>query len=237
MPLASSSPPRILIVEDHRITRRFLADNLKADGYVPLEAESIAAARAVIAGAHPALAVLDLGLPDGDGLELLAAVRGEGGPEAELPVLVLSGRASEFDRIRGLERGADGYLVKPYSYLELRAHVAALLRRSGRRPAPVLRVATLEIDVDAREVHVEGERVTLSNKEFELARMLASAPTRTFTRHELLREVWGYRSPGRTRTLDSHAYRLRRRLGVGSVRYVINVWGVGYKLVDAEASP
>jgi DNA-binding response OmpR family regulator len=238
--MPASSPPTVLIVEDHLPTRRFLADNLAADGYAPLEADTAQAGRALMAAHRPALAILDLGLPDRDGLDLLRELR-EHGDEAgqldsHLPVLVLSGRASEVDRIRGFERGCDDYLVKPFSYGELRARVGALLRRSSMRSAVGrLRVGTLELDPLSREAWVEGERVPLSKKEFALLRTLASAPTRTYTREELLREVWGFRSMGATRTLDSHASRLRRKLAVGRTVFVINVWGVGYRLIDGEA--
>jgi DNA-binding response OmpR family regulator len=227
----------VLIVEDHHLTRRFLADNLCADGYEPLEAGTLAHARRLILGADPALAVLDLGLPDGDGLDLLAELRepGETGSRlgSNLPVLVLSGRAGELERVRGLRRGADDYLAKPYAYAELLARVEALLRRSARRPGTArMRVGTLELDPHGRQVWLEGREVHLSGKEFGLARMLASEPTRTFTRDELLREVWGFKAQGATRTLDTHAYRLRRKLSTGRMSFVINVWGVGYRLVD-----
>ena len=235
--MAPLSRPTVLIVEDHPLTSRFLAENLAADGYTPLLAATVAHARRLLRGGAPAIAVVDLELPDGDGLDLLAELRGTGefatGLDPHLPVLVLSGRATEIDRIRGLQRGADDYLAKPYGYGELRARLEALLRRSTRRPgAGRLRVATLEIDVQSRETRVEGRTVHLSKKEFALARMLASAPTRTFTRDELLREVWGFRSPGETRTLDTHAHRLRHKLSAGRVAFVVNVWGVGYRLID-----
>jgi DNA-binding response OmpR family regulator len=230
-------PPTVLIVEDHRLTRRFLADNLRADGYDPLEAGTLAQARALIREGHPALAVLDLQLPDGDGLDLIAELRdpaGEG-PSA-LPVLVLSGRSGELHRIRGLRRGADDYLPKPYGYAELLARLEALLRRSAPRPGTGrVRVGTLELDPQGRQAWLEGREIHLSGKEFGLARMLASEPTRTFTREELLREVWGFKARGLTRTLDTHAYRLRHKLSAGRTPYVVNVWGVGYRLVDAEA--
>lgn len=235
--MASIDSPTVLIVEDHLLTRRFLADNLAADGYTPLEAPTLADARRQIRGGELAVAVLDLQLPDGDGLDLLAELRGLGGPDPgldpHLPVLVLSGRCSEIERVRGLSRGADDYLSKPFGYNELRARIAALLRRSTLRPgAGRIHVGTLEIDPQSRQVWLEGDPVHLSGKEFGLARMLASAPTRTFTRDELLREVWGYRTPVATRTLDTHAHRLRRKLSAGRRAFVINVWGVGYRLCD-----
>jgi DNA-binding response OmpR family regulator len=236
-----SSPQKVLIVEDHLPTRRFLADNLAADGYAPLEADSARAGRDLMAAERPALAILDLGLPDRDGLDLLRELRTHGDDigelDSHLPVLILSGRATDVDRIRGFERGGDDYLAKPFSYGELRGRIAALLRRSSMRSAiGRVRVATLELDPLSREVWVEGERVPLSKKEFALLRALAAAPTRTFTREELLREVWGFRSMGTTRTLDSHASRLRRKLAVGRTVFVINVWGIGYRLLDGEAA-
>jgi DNA-binding response OmpR family regulator len=234
------SPPKILIVEDHLPTRRFLADNLAADGYAPLEADSARAGRALMVSELPALAILDLGLPDRDGLDLLRELRrpddDTGELDSHLPILILSGRATELDRIRGFERGCDDYLPKPFSYGELRARIAALLRRSSMRSAVGrMRVGTLELDPLSREVWVQGERVHLSKKEFALLRALIAAPTRTYTREELLRDVWGYRSMGATRTLDSHASRLRRKLAVGRTAFVINVWGIGYRLLDGEA--
>jgi DNA-binding response OmpR family regulator len=229
--------PTVLIVEDHTATRRFLADNLAADGYEPLEAGTAADGLRLIAAGPPEVAILDLGLPDRDGLELLTEVRLSarrgGGLDSRLPVLILSGRASELDRIRGFERGTDDYLVKPFSYGELRGRLDALLRRARARPRlGRMRVGTLELDPMSREAWVDGQPVHLTSKEFALALLLATEPTRLFTRAELLAEVWGFRSAGATRTLDSHASRLRRKLSVGRRRFVVNVWGVGYRLLD-----
>jgi DNA-binding response OmpR family regulator len=234
-----SSAATILIVEDHRPTRTFLADNLSADGYELLEAGSLSEARRLIETAFPDLAIVDLALPDGDGLELIRTVREADRIadrlDPDLPLIVLSGRASELDRLRGFQRGADDYLVKPFSYHELRARLGALLRRTSRRPGlGRLRVGSLELDPIARRVWVRGEPVSLSNKEFALLRALAVEPTRVFTREELLRGVWGFRAMGATRTLDSHAFRLRRKLSAGGDKFVINVWGVGYRLVDGR---
>jgi DNA-binding response OmpR family regulator len=231
----SGAPPRVLIVEDHELTRRFLADNLLADGYEPIPTGSLAHARQLIETELPAVAVLDLGLPDGDGLALLTELRRPGSElDAELPVLILSGRASELDRVRGLERGADDYLAKPFSYPELRLRLAALLRRTaGRTGIGRVRVRALELDPRSREVWVRGEPIHLSRKEFALLALMARAPTYTFTRAELLREVWGFQTSDiKTRTLDSHAHRLRIKLSSPTDHYIVNVWGVGYRLVD-----
>jgi DNA-binding response OmpR family regulator len=227
----------ILVVEDHRITRTFLADNLSADGYEVIEAEDLGEARHHVENSFPDLAVVDLGLPDGDGLELLAHVRAAdriaGRLDPDLPLLVLSGRVGELDRLRGFDRGCDDYMVKPYSYYELSARVRALLRRTQRRPGTGRqRIGSLELDPLSRQVWVKGESVSLSKKEFALLRALAGEPTKVFSREELLRGVWGFMAMGQTRTLDSHAFRLRQKLNRSGDRFVINVWGVGYRLVD-----
>jgi DNA-binding response OmpR family regulator len=232
-----TEPTSILVVEDDVPTRTFLADNLTADGYDLLVAGTLRDALRTLEYHHVDLAVVDLGLPDGSGLELLRRVREAGGPgarlDARLPLLVLSGRAGETDRVRGFERGCDDFLPKPFSYGELRLRVAALLRRARERPGDGrLRVGELELDPVAREVTVRGGRVALSQKEFALLRTLAAEPTRVFTKAELLRDVWGFAAHGATRTLDSHACRLRQKLSARGDRFVVNVWGVGYRLVD-----
>jgi DNA-binding response OmpR family regulator len=231
------TPATILVIEDHKATRTFLADNLCADGYEPLEADSAAAARHLIESAFPDLAIVDLGLPDGDGLSLIQWVRDAdrvtSHADPDLPLLVLSGRATELDRLRGFARGCDDYIVKPFNYQELLARVRALLWRTRQRPRlGRLRVGSLELDPVTRQVWLRGEPVRLTKKEFALLRALAAEPTRVFTREELLRGVWGFRSLGETRTLDSHAHRLRTKLNSGEDRFVVNVWGVGYRLVD-----
>jgi DNA-binding response OmpR family regulator len=232
----------ILVIEDHQTTRTFLADNLSADGYEVIEAEDLGEARHLLDATFPDLAIVDLGLPDGDGLELLAHVRAAdriaGRLDPDLPLLVLSGRAGELDRLRGFERGCDDYMLKPYSYHELSARVRALLRRTQRRPGTGrVRVGSLELDPLSRQVWVRGEAVSLSKKEFALLRALAGEPTKVFTREELLRGVWGFMAMGQTRTLDSHAFRLRQKLNRTEDRFVINVWGVGYRLVDGGIEP
>ena len=210
--------PAILIVEDDVATGTFLADNLTADGYDLRVARTLGEALRALERDHVDLAVVDVGLPDGSGLELVRRVREAGGPgsrlDARLPLLVVSGRAGETDRVRGFERGADDFVAKPFAYGELRLRVAALLRRAReRRVDGRTRVGELELDPLSREVRVRGDRVTLSQKEFALLRQLAAEPTRVFTKAELLRDVWGYRAYVETRTVDAHACRLRRKLG------------------------
>lgn len=231
----------LLVVEDDPATATFLADNLTADGYEVLVADTARDAVRLLERKYPDLALVDLGLPDADGLTLIDRVRQADGVASRLnpdvALLAVTGRASELDVLRGLERGADDYVIKPFSYPELRERVRALLRRADRRTRlGRLRVGDLEVDPPAREARLRGRRIELSQKEFALLRALAADPVRVFTKEELLRTVWGYRSMGSTRTLDSHACRLRHKLARDGDRFVINVWGVGYRLVDGLAA-
>ncbi|HLH66538.1 MAG TPA: response regulator transcription factor [Solirubrobacteraceae bacterium] len=227
----------VAIVEDHVATRRFLADNLAADGYLPLGVGTLAEARALIAQRAPAAAIIDLVLPDGDGLQLVGELRAQAAADQPTAILVLSGRATEVDRLRGFDRGCDDYIVKPFSYVELRARLGALLRRAERvRSGGRLRVGPLEIDRRTHGVHVDGRHVHLSRKELALLEALAGDPYRVFTRDELLRDVWGFATPVRTRTVDTHASRLRRKLGGEGSGLIANVWGVGYRLLGGEPS-
>ena len=227
----------ILLVEDDDATRTFLADNLTADGFDMLVADCVRDGRRLLEAKFPDLVVVDVVLPDAAGLDLVREVRSADGIASRLdphtPVLVLSGRSSELDRLRGFERGADDYVVKPFAYAEVRARIEALLRRANLRPGQgTLRVGELRIDPPSRDVTLNGRRIVLSQKEFALLRTLATEPTRVFTKEELLRNVWGFRTLGSTRTLDSHACRLRQKLSRGGDRFVLNVWGVGYRLID-----
>jgi DNA-binding response OmpR family regulator len=237
----TGNPPTILLVEDDPVLGTFLADNLAADGYEPIIAETLRDGLRELEFKRPELAVVDLALPDGSGLELIERVRGADGivssVDPSLPLIVLSGKAGDVDRIRGFERGADDFVAKPFSYGELRLRIAAVLRRTWTRPGSGrLHVGELSIDPQSREVQLRGRRIELSQKEFALLRALAVEPTRVLTKEELLRDVWGYRTLGTTRTLDSHACRLRNKLSAEGDRFVVNVWGVGYRLVDGPVA-
>jgi DNA-binding response OmpR family regulator len=235
------SPKRqasILVVEDDDATRAFLLDNLAADGFRVAGASGAGEGLRAIEVRQPSLVVLDLMLEDGNGLTLLDRVRSADGLasriDPDLPVLVLTGRVGDSDRVRSFARGADDHLCKPFLYAELLARIRALLRRSeGRRTQGVLRVGELTIDPATRAVRLEGRPVELSAKEFALLHALAEQPTRVYGKQELLRDVWGYVSMGRTRTLDAHACRLRKKLRPSARRWVVNVRGVGYKLTEA----
>jgi DNA-binding response OmpR family regulator len=224
--------PNLLIAEHDDVCRLFLADNLEADGYRPVCAADTAAALERLSEGIDAL-IVDV---NGDTLGVIDTIRQQTDPgvDPQLPVLVLTSHSAELHRTRLLERGADDVLCKPYSYPELRARLGALLRRADARRTPqVLRAGSLRLDVLSRRAWVgEVEIEPLRGKEYQLLLTLIAEPERVFTREELLRSVWGLGSYARTRTLDSHAARLRARLQIGGDRFVRNVWGVGYCLID-----
>lgn len=231
------SEGRIVVCDDDETTRELLCENLAADRWEPLGAANAEEALLALRYKAPDLLLLDLGLPDASGLEVLREVRRDDRAAApidsELPVIILSGHGDDQQRVRGLREGASDFLVKPFHYPELleRIRIAA-----ARRAAPrggIVRVGPIRIDPARRRVTVDGREVDLCNKEYELLRYLAAEPTRVFTKRETLEDVWGYGHATRTRTLDSHASRLRRKLDPGSHRFVINAWGVGYRLIDA----
>jgi len=226
----------LVVCEDDSPTLELLCDHLSADRFAVMPAPSASDALRLCRYNHPDLLLLDLTLPDASGLDVLREIRDADGVTSRfdpgLPVIVLTGRGAEADRVRGLDFGADDYVVKPFAYPELRARIAAVLRRRpGGREGPC-RVGEIVVDTARRKVWVGEREVPLSNKEFGLLRVLATEPSRVFAKRELLEAVWGLRSPARTRTLDSHASRLRRKLDPEHGRFVINAWGYGYRLID-----
>jgi DNA-binding response OmpR family regulator len=228
----------VLVVEDDEATAMFLAENLAADGFKVATAGGAGEGLRALEVRRPELVILDLVLGDGSGLQVLDRVRAADGLasriDPDVPVIVLSGRAGDADRVRSFARGADDHVAKPFSYQELLARVRAVLRRANGRPQRgVLRVGELAIDPSTRTVRLEGRPVHLAAKEFALLQALAEEPTRVYGKQELLRDVWGFLSPGNTRTLDAHACRLRRKLAPSARTWVINVRGIGYRLTDA----
>jgi DNA-binding response OmpR family regulator len=226
----------VVVCEDDTATLELLCDNLVADRFGVLPAPNASDALRLCRYKHPDLMLLDLTLPDASGLDVLREIREADGVisrfDSRLPVIVLTGRGSEEDRVRGLEFGADDYIVKPFHYGELRARISAVLRRVEERRTGPLRVGDIVVDPGKHRAWVNGRGVQLSKKEFSLLRVLATDPHRVFSKRELLGEVWGYRAPTKTRTLDSHASRLRRKLDPEKARFVINCWGVGYRLLE-----
>jgi DNA-binding response OmpR family regulator len=228
----------LLIAEPEAATRGFLSRHLAQDGFAVAEASAGGEALAIAEQQQPDLALLGDELPDVSGAELCRRLR-EGEPgrswNRDVPVIVLGQlEADAVDRVRAFARGCDDYVGRPFHYEELLARIHAVLRRvNGSWPGRIV-AESIEVDVATRRVTVGGERVLLSGKEYELLVKLASEPERVFKKDELLRDVWGFRSLGRTRTLDSHASRLRRKLAAPhGTRYVRNVWGVGYCLLDS----
>ena len=235
--LPSTEPEATVVVcEDDPPTLDLLCDHLHADRFEALAAPSAADALRLCHYNDPDLLLLDIRLPDASGLDVLREIRASVGPTGRfdpvLPVIVLSGRSTDVDRVRGFSEGADDYVVKPFHYQEVAARIRAVLRRRDARREGPRRIGDLFIDPSRRKVRVADREVALANKEFTLLRALAADPHRVFTKEELLRDVWGFRSMGRTRTLDSHASRLRRKLDPEAGRYVVNCWGVGYRLLD-----
>lgn len=226
----------VVVCEDDAITLQLLCDHLVADRFGVLPAPTASDALRFCRFHHPDLLLLDLSLPDAYGLDVLREIREADGVDSRfdpaLPVIVLSGRGADTDRIRGLESGADDYMSKPVRYPELRARIGAVLRRRFNLREGPRRVGDLVIDPSGRKVTVGDREVALAKKEFSLLRMLASDPTRVFSKEELLYGVWGYRGPYKTRTLDSHASRLRRKLDPEHGRFIVNCWGIGYRLID-----
>jgi DNA-binding response OmpR family regulator len=220
----------LLLAEPESTTRGYLERQLQNDGFHVLQAAFGGEALALAERTHPDLVLCSE-------LDLCARLR-EGEPgrtwNRDVPVIVLGPEeADAVDRVRAFQRGADDYLPRPVVYDELLARIRAVLRRTSPPAAEIVEVGDLTIDRLARVVAVRGEAVHLAGKEFELLSALADEPHRVFTKDELLRDVWGYRSFTRTRTLDSHVSRLRQKLErAPDDHFVVNVWGVGYKLVD-----
>jgi DNA-binding response OmpR family regulator len=226
----------ILVVESDAGVAGMLVEQLVADGYRAELARTAEHARMLASRRPPRLIVLgDVDSPRG-ALELLEEIRRAARGRAlwvrEIPVIMVGENANELSMLRAFESGADDFMARPARYLELRARIRALLRRIERSGAPAHRLAVgpLEIDMDGHAVSLYGLPVNLRRLEFELLGHLAVDPERVFAKQELLRAVWGYRSSGSTRTVDSHASRLRRKLEGCGGRWVINVWGVGYRL-------
>jgi DNA-binding response OmpR family regulator len=221
----------LLLAEPEETSRSYLERHLRQDGFEVVGAEN-GGALDVLEVTRPDLVLIG----DPEGSELCRRLR-EGEPgrswDRQVPVILLGRQESDpVDRVRAFDRGCDDYLDRPFFYDELVARIRAVLRRAAPSVVERLEAGEIEIDRPTRRVTVAGERIVLPTKEYELLLKLASDPYRVFTKEELLREVWGFRSIGRTRTLDSHASRLRRRLnGRGCQPYVQNVWGVGYCLL------
>ena len=217
----------IVVVEDDESIREMLRYYFQSVGYSvrPYEwGEDMFEGEAD--QSTPVLFILDIMLPGMDGLEILRRLR-QGRDTAEAPVIMLTARSAEMDRVSGLENGADDYVVKPFGIMELQARVKAVLRRTQRKGDQVLTCGDLEIDPAAREVRKDGKLVELTFKEFELHKLLCSRRGVALTRDEILHAVWDYDYTGETRTVDMHVKSLRQKLGD---QVITTVRGVGYKM-------
>ena len=224
-------PETILIADDEASIRDLARLYLEKEGFRVRTAEDGVAALDDVRRDPPALLILDLMMPRMDGWEVCRRVRAEG----NLPILMLTARDQDIDKIVGLEMGADDYLTKPFNPRELVARVRAILRRAGaatptERPR---RFGRVEIDPASREVTVDGEAIVLRAKEFDLLLTLADHANQVLSREQLLDRVWGYEFYGQTRTVDVHVAHLRERL-TGSGLEIETVWGRGYKLAARE---
>jgi len=222
--------PTVLVVDDEPIVREVVVGYLRREGYRTLEAADGAAAKELVERESPSLVVLDLMLPGMDGLDLCRWIR----RRSDLPLIMLTARGEEADRIVGLELGADDYVTKPFSPRELVARVRTVLRRTGP-PAPReerFSFGDVEIETATREVRKGGEPVRLTAKEFDLLCFLARHPRQVFSRSQLMDRVWGYEAALDTGTVTVHIRRLREKIedDPSRPRHLQTVWGVGYRL-------
>ena len=224
-----------MVIEDEKEIRDLLRYNLERAGFrVAAVGDGEEGLKSIFAS-RPDLVVLDLMLPGRNGLEVLRELRDES-TTRELPVLVLTARGAEMDKLLGFEHGADDYMTKPFSVRELVARVQSLLRRTRAvRTDSAIESGPLRIDPLAREVTVRGKVIALTPREFDLLAFLATHPGRALSREELLRKVWGYDYMGETRTVDVHVRRLRSKLGE-KPKWIETVTGSGYKFVAAAKS-
>ena len=224
---------RILIVDDEETTREVVGQYLELEGYSVMQAASGLEALRVVAETPPDLIVLDLSLPGIDGLEVCRRVRATGA----IPILMLTARAEDADKLEGFGVGADDYLTKPFNARELVARVQAIMRRLEAISAPAmvfdgaLRFGSLTIRPQTREVERDGAPITLTTKEFDLLHFLAAHPRQVFTRDQLLLHVWNYDNFGEDSTVTVHIRRLREKIELEPARprYLRTVWGIGYK--------
>jgi DNA-binding response OmpR family regulator len=225
--------PTVLVVDDELKIARLIRDYLEQAGFVVATASDGKGAIASARQLKPDLIVLDLGLPNIDGLDVIRALR----MGSNVPVVVVTARADEADRVAGLELGADDYVVKPFSPKELVARVRAVLRRSeaARLGAEIIRTGDLTLDIPRREVRIDGKAIVLTATEFDLLHALARQPGRVFTRGQLLEAIHGVAFESYERAIDAHVKNIRRKLEPEPQRprLLLTVHGVGYKLADA----
>ncbi len=229
----TGSAPRVLVVDDEKQIHRFLGPALEASGFAPLRAETAVAGLRLAAEQAPALVLLDLGLPDMDGQKVIPKLRAF----SAAPILVLSARDRESEKVAALDAGADDYVEKPFALAELLARIRALLRRAGAEPAAadaVIRAGPLEVDLARRVARVEGEAVRLTPREWDLLAALARAGAgRVITQRQLLTAVWGPAHAEDAQYLRVYVGHLRQKLGIAA-RLIRTEPGVGYRFGEPE---
>ena len=221
---------KILIIEDEPDIRRNLEYNLSREGFSISTAASISEANTLLASTDYNLILLDLMLPDGSGLDLCKSIKSTSDTES-IPIIILTAKDDEVDKVVGFELGADDYVTKPFSVRELILRVKAVLKRGSKKKEiveVVRQFGDLKIDVDSHEVHVDDTKINLTALEFRLLRQLVDTRGRVQSRDQLLSDVWGYSAEVTTRTVDTHVKRLREKLGPMG-KYVHTIRGVGYK--------
>jgi two-component system alkaline phosphatase synthesis response regulator PhoP len=230
---------RILVVDDDREIVRLVCAYLERSGYEVLTAYNGETALHILRRERPDLMLLDLMLPGRDGLDVTRVVRGDGSLVA-MPIIMLTARVEDHDKIVGLELGADDYVTKPFNPSEVVARVRAVLRRIQGEPSPprMIQVEALSIDLDRHQVRVKGQPVQLTPTEFGLLRALAEQPGHALTRLEMIEKGLGYDYEGLERTVDSHVKNLRRKLDEvgGSAHLVETVFGIGYRLAAGDST-
>ncbi|MDC3113893.1 response regulator transcription factor [Gammaproteobacteria bacterium] len=221
---------KILVIEDEPDIRRNLEYNLSREGFSISTAASISEANTLLASTDYNLILLDLMLPDGSGLDLCKSIKSNSDTES-IPIIILTAKDDEVDKVVGFELGADDYVTKPFSVRELILRVKAVLKRGSKKKEiveVVRQFGDLKIDVDSHEVHVDDTKINLTALEFRLLRQLVDTRGRVQSRDQLLSDVWGYSAEVTTRTVDTHVKRLREKLGPMG-KYVHTIRGVGYK--------
>ena len=224
----------IYIVEDDQNIREIESFALKNSGYQVQGFECAKDFYHQLAEKTPDCILLDIMLPDEDGLEIVRKLRAI--PDTKkVPVMMVTAKTTEIDKVKGLDIGADDYITKPFNILEVKARIKAILRRSGRKtepvkPANIMEINGMRVEIDSRRVFVQGAELNLTAKEFDLLELLMAHPNKVYSRNELLDTIWGSTYPGDARTVDVHVRRLREKIekNPGEPVYIHTKWGVGY---------
>ena len=231
----SNNKYKVLVIEDESNIRAFVGTILETNSFSVLSADTCSMARTMFLSHNPDLVILDLGLPDGDGVDLIRFIR----TGAATPIIILSARTSEAEKVEALDLGANDYVTKPFGTGELLARVRVALRdsrRFGGTPNAVFRVQELEINYDKRSVRLGDEVIPLTQTEYNILAMLSEHAGKVLTYSTIIKAVWGYQDPGSVKRLQVNMANIRKKLGVqpGENRYVINELGVGYRMMDQQ---